>query len=81
MALQKLILSMTAAGLAATEELPGGKWCHTREYTAKRYGNPKHKGKGMQEVAPAKASDAKLILRLASKLTPAERALLLAQLS
>lgn len=74
MALQKIIAAHPDEAL--TEELPGGKWCHTPIYFKYRYGEAKQR-------TPKQHSETKIerLLRDAvAKLTPAERALMLAQL-
>lgn len=74
MALQKIIAAHPDEQL--TEELPNGKWCHTPLYLKYRYGEAKQRTPKQAEESFA---DKQLRLALA-KLTPAERALMLAQL-
>lgn len=80
MAVNAIIQRMTAAGLPATMELPGGKWCHTPEYLSYRYG-ARGKTPIVTKPKPAPTSEFNRILRrLEQELTPTERALLIARL-
>ena len=74
MALMKIIAAHPDEQL--TEELPGGKWCHTPLYFKYRYGEER---KRAPKQADESLADRKLRIALA-KLTPAERTLMLAQL-
>ena len=75
MAINSIILSMSASGQSATMELPDGKWCHTPEYFKVRYGSGRAK-----PVSKPSDSGQELIGVALRKLTPSERILLMAQL-
>lgn len=77
MAVNSIILAMSDAGLSATQELPGGTWCHTPEYLKWRYGAGKARTVKLKQVDLA---DELLGIPL-RKLTKAERVLLMAQLT
>lgn len=81
MAVNAIIQRMTAAGLPATMELEGGKWCHTPEYLKYRYGARKASPDMPVKQKPAATSTFNRILkRLEQELTPTERRLLIVQL-
>lgn len=77
MAINSIILEMNAAGQDATLELPDGKWCHSPEYLKRRYGSGI---KRQPRPAPVQDAANDLIGIPLKKLTPSERALLLALL-
>lgn len=83
MAVNALIEKLNAEGIPATLELPGGKWCHSPEYIHRRYNGTPRKRKPFEQAQPEKPS-AKLQALLdkidKGKMTPSERALLLAML-
>ena len=81
MAVNSIIEAMNAGGIPATLELGNGKWCHSPEYTKRRYGGPLRKK--AVEVIEVKASKTfnELMRRLEEdKLTPSERIHLIAML-
>lgn len=81
MAVQHLIEQMNAEGIPATLELPGGMWCHSPEYIARRYRGKVRKVKPMDTPKVGNGKLDELIHKMENaKLTPAERALLLAML-
>lgn len=78
MPLQHLIHELNKKGQSATIELPNGKWCHSPEYIAARYRTREVKTVAKPVAQPASEH---ILEKLLGKLTPAERALVLAQLS
>ncbi len=78
MAVHSLILQMNERNEPATMELPDGKWCHTPIYVHRRYTGFKVKPAEGHEPKPSRASI--LADQIFNKMTPAERALLLAKL-
>lgn len=80
MAVHALILKMEADGIPATMELPDGKWCHTPEYVKRRYAGSIYKVKVNKPAAPKQDRFMELLDVDVKKMTPSERALLMAQL-
>lgn len=81
MAVSAIIQRMTADGVSATVEHPGGTWSHSPEYFKYRYGARKASPDVVAKQKPERTSAVDLIIkRLDGTLTRAERQLLIAQL-
>lgn len=71
-----VIRRCAAKNLPVTQELPGGTWCHSREYFAERYGT----GPRSAPAQPKLDAATRRALEAIYKLTPAEQMLLAAKL-
>lgn len=81
MAINAIIQRMTADGLSATVEHPGGTWSHSPEYFKYRYGAKLTVKADTPDIPKDRSSKFnRLLQRLKGELTTTERTLLISQL-